>query len=333
MERFELSEFYVDTLMIFRRTVGMSRPISPSLARNEMLWLNREIKCNNQSLFDKNMYRCGIKYIGDIVSANGTIMQFTELKSKYPSLQINFLRFLSITSAIPRLWKNLLRDTANTNIEIVDRDVAPLIDLGDKQVSLEKMRVKDYYWLGRETVKPTAVAKWESKGFAPDSWSDIFNIPYSCTRSTKLQSFQYQIIHRYIPTRKFLSVRRIVDDSSCNRCNDVDTITHHLVRCPIVFAFWKSVFAYIAAHYSELIHPSDHNILFGIINAPPVVNLLIILAKHYIHARASQPEPLIFSSYMAYVGNVYETERRAAIGCSTLNIVFKEKWKLLPRPG
>ena len=134
-------------------------------------------------------------------------MQSTELKSKYPSLQISCLRFLSITSAIPRLWKSLLRDTANVSIEVVDRDSVLMIDLRYKEVSLEKMRVKDYYWLGREIFKPTAVSKWESEGLATDSWSDVFNTPYSCNRSTKLQSFQYQTIHRYIPTRKFLSLK------------------------------------------------------------------------------------------------------------------------------
>ena len=80
----------------------------------------------------------------------------------------------------------------------------------------------------------------------PDDWADVFRIPYTCTKSTKLQAFQYQVIHRYIPTKRFLFVRHIVDRPNCFKCNDDDTITHHLFRCPRVLNFWNDVFAYNA---------------------------------------------------------------------------------------
>ena len=179
-------------------------------------------------------------------------------------------------------------------------------------------------------VKPTAVSKWEFEGFIPDKWSDVFLLPYICTRSTKLQAFQYQIIHRYIPTRKFLFVRRITDDPNCNRCNNVDTLAHHFFSCPTVADFWDIVMGYINTYYTEFINPSANDILFGITNVSPVINLLIILAKHYIHACANRKIPLVFNSYLAYVTDVYRTERRAAAGCLELFPIFIDKWSLFP---
>ena len=330
LKRFALSEFYVDLLTTFRKVTSVGLPIDPSQIGKELLWLNSAIKCDKRAIFDKNMYECGIKTVGDIVSERGTIMNFAEMKRKYPGIRVNFLRFLSIVSAIPRSWKNNLRSQRECGIDLDEREGPPKINIGDKIVNLGKLQTKDFYWLIRKTVKPNAITKWEREDVNPDNWSRLFLIPYICTRSTKLQAFQYQIIHRYIPTRKFLYVRKVIDSPRCERCNDIDTLMHHFCSCPAVVNFWESVFGYINDHLSEPIQRNNHNIIFGIADAPSVVNLLVIIGKHFIHSNAVQRTQLVFHAYLAYVKDVYQTERRAAVGCvESLNKLSK-KWELFP---
>ena len=137
------------------------------------------------------------------------------------------------------------------------------------------LRHREFYRLGIERTKPAAVRKWEGEGFSPKDWSDIFTVPYTCTKSTKLQSFQYQIIHRFTPTRRFLCIRKIVDSPACLRCKGVDTIIHHFYDCPKVAKFWSDVAKYIREHGYASCQLDRFEVLFGIPNAPAVINLLI----------------------------------------------------------
>ena len=327
ISRFQLSKFYIETLTIFSQTVSAGLPTSPIEIRKEVLWLNKCVIRGNRTIFDKNMYACGITFIGDICDDSGSLMNFAEVKRKYPGLNTNFLCYLGIISAIPQSWKNKLRNARGKISDEYKRSVWPMIIMEDKQVSLAKIRTKDYYWLSFEKVKPTAVMKWEIEGIEPGPWADLFNIPYVCTKSTKLQAFQYQVIHRYIPTRKFLFVRRIADNPHCTQCNDIDTITHYFVSCPRVAVFWDTVFEFVNRYLSEHLEPNANNILFGSLSVPPVINLLIILAKHFIHTRKMENAPLAWQPYLAYVSDTFQIERRAAAGCQKLRAAVREKWK------
>ena len=55
-------------------------------------------------------------------------------------------------------------------------------------------------------VTPTSVLKWktvhEDFDMSEEEWTDVFLRPYFCLRETKLQSFQYKIIHRIINCNK-----------------------------------------------------------------------------------------------------------------------------------
>lgn len=46
----------------------------------------------------------------------------------------------------------------------------------------------------------------ERKGlyYSQTSWSRIFELPFKCTQESKLHWLQYQILHRIVPTNKYL---------------------------------------------------------------------------------------------------------------------------------
>ncbi len=60
------------------------------------------------------------------------------------------------------------------------------------------------------------------------------------TRETKLQSFQYRILHRTITCRKILYDMKLVDSPNCLYCNNIDDIKHFLLSGEKTRNFWQS---------------------------------------------------------------------------------------------
>lgn len=73
-----------------------------------------------------------------------------------------------------------------------------------------------------------------------DLWKYVFEAPYRW-RETKLQAFQYKVLHRIVPCNKFLANIRIKQDSTCTFCNDSDTIQHFFMECRDTQRFWNSL--------------------------------------------------------------------------------------------
>ncbi len=91
-------------------------------------------------------------------------------------------------------------------------------------------------------------------------WKNIFCSAFHTTRETKLQSFQYRILHRTITYRKKLYDKKLVDSPNFLYCNNIDDIKHFLLSCKILETF-GNLFVYggirvsntkIALHYEFL---------------------------------------------------------------------------------
>ena len=218
-------------------------------------------------------------------------------------------------------------------MRLEDRDTLPSITYSDKEIPMTKIKTKQLYNLINKTnIVPTAFARWQNEGLGQPSWSAVMSIPYRCTKSTKLQTFQYQIIHRFITTNKFLHVRGIVESASCKYCQSIDTIVHYFFACRSVREFWNKVFQFINRNTLPERHIVNvSNILFGIIDAPSVVNLIILLAKHYLYICKRNERMINVDSFLEYVGKVQRTELLAANDCKKELTKVERKWKAFVR--
>ena len=81
------------------------------------------------------------------------------------------------------------------------------------------VKSKDFYWefQNRSNVIPTSLQKWNNKYTISEvEWEEIFKLPYKCCMETKLQTFQFKIIHRIITTNKRLCFMDIKEsDKMC----------------------------------------------------------------------------------------------------------------------
>ena len=142
-----------------------------------------------------------------------------------------------------------------------------------------------------------SASKWlvdfpQLNNFDVNKWSNIFTIPFNVTRETKLQSFQYKLIHRVIPCNKWLHMVNIKANDKCVYCksNTTDDLLHFFINCKKVKQFWIDFVHWWNRLAEVKIQPNMDEIheiiLFGLpIQSDPikVLNHCLIIAKFYIH--------------------------------------------------
>lgn len=119
-----------------------------------------------------------------------------------------------------------------------------------------------------------------------EHWSIIYKLPYRTTRETKLQAFQFRLLHRIIPCNKYLSNIRILQDDSCPNCGDQDNLQHFFLLCPLVQEFWSKIVDWLRDNADFILSISLQEILFGI----PIIsqsdrasNFLYIFGKFFVY--------------------------------------------------
>ncbi len=80
-----------------------------------------------------------------------------------------------------------------------------------QKVELENVKCKDIYWhlINNISHMPKAIIAWENvytslKNREDKFWKTIFTIPFISIRDTRLQSFQYKIMHRTLTCNEWL---------------------------------------------------------------------------------------------------------------------------------
>ncbi len=277
----------------------------------QSLWLHRDITIKGSSIYWGNWVKSGITKIGHIIDKKGNFYSHTEIKQKY-NISCNFINILTLKQSIPFKW----RQTLNTTSKIchsVDNQVQVKCDKNYQQIS--KMKCKDLYWhlLNKDMHIPAAKHKW-SETFSllaqstDEIWSRIFNMPFEIIRETKLQSFQYKIIHRIIACNKWLENIKVKTDSICNFCNEQDTLDHFFLNCPNTKTFWNhwhNWWTFITDLNISHCEPLEECILLGFPGEDDIIkslNYCVLLAKHFIYTnKMSQNEDLDLYRYLIYL--------------------------------
>ena len=139
-----------------------------------------------------------------LLHENGNILSREEIQRKF-NLRINFLEYLSITHSIPQTWKTMLKSENIRNLEFPD---APMLLITDKMIKLNDVKTTDIYWslINSKRTEPAAITKWTHiYPIDEQSWTDIFKNPYLACQETKIQSFQFKILHRIFPCNYWVS--------------------------------------------------------------------------------------------------------------------------------
>ena len=88
--------FYRELLDYFQELNNNSKDNNSDL----ILWNNKKITVEKNSVFWKRWFERGIYFLSDLLNADGKLLSFDEFQKKY-DLEINFLHYFQLLAAIP----------------------------------------------------------------------------------------------------------------------------------------------------------------------------------------------------------------------------------------
>ncbi len=203
---------------------------------NQFIWNNSNVRIGNKPIFYKKWIDKGILTIADVTNCNGHILLKDEFCNKY-NINVNFLDYLSFTSAIPKQWRSSIKDVHKPNFNY-DLEKGPALLVKNVYKCLSKLQCNNFYWLfiDKMFVKPTSKDSWRNKNgliFNEIVWKFIYSLPYSLTVDTRLHSFQFKIVHRILACKYNLHIWKKSDNNTCEHCDDncIDDLFHFFIDC------------------------------------------------------------------------------------------------------
>ena len=155
---------------------------------SQPLWNNQFIKKDKKSFYFEQFSEIGIKYIKDIVDANGNIVKFETLHTK----QSFIFKWLILKHSIKKEWLNTLLDDIP-----IDLEMDPLLISSNKFYCYEKLSVKEIYncLVCKSIETPTGQNALNKMVATETEWNKAYRRLCTTTIYTKLREFQFKILH------------------------------------------------------------------------------------------------------------------------------------------
>ncbi len=140
------------------------------------------------------------------------------------------------------------------------------------------------------------------------------------TKSTKLQTFQYKILHRCTVTNSKLYYFKIKQNNLCSFCNLYkEDITHLFCECLVVRSLWLELFEWYQLATDINISP-DKDVIILNEGYTPLESSLILMTKYYIYiCRCKEMAPSL-------VGLLKYVKKEITLECEA-DIRANQKWE------
>ena len=277
--------------------------------------------------FHRALAEKGILFVDDFLDGNGRLLRYHEFMRRHQPGRLNPLTYIGWSRAIPTRWKALV--AGSVMLDESEKESSAVIRFNEKEVPLNILRTRHFYDLQRSAVTPTAQRRWEADGINfNDCWKEIYTLPFEVTRSTRLQSLQHRITHRYFPTKRYLFNVQIATDPFCDDCGEVDSLQHYFVLCPQLRHFWTM----FSRHVNQKLRrgfqfqATCENVLFGCLNGPASVNVIILYVKQFVSSQKRHDDDVTYEGFRNYICKMFEVEICAVRGNDIIDRL-RRTWK------
>ena len=283
-------------------------------------------------VYFKQLADLNVNYIYDLLDNKGDILSLEELQRKF-NCSLNYLNYYSLMNAIPKEWKICLIEHPVQNVEF---NTFPFILLNSKYYNITKLKSKDFYWqlVNSSISVPTSQLKWSEIYPNIDfDWKSIYSLPYFTSRETKLQTFQYKILHRFFPCNYYVSKWNNEVESLCLNCGLDDTLEHYFFDCALVYPFWDTFKKWWFNLHNVLFNFNKTDIIFGIANTfndimIETLNFCILIAKWLIFRCKYLKKVCSFFEYMFELRTKLDIEKYI-LYTQNKGDVFENKWNTI----
>ena len=137
-------------------------------------------------------------------------------------------------------------------------------------------------------------------------WKKVNKLFFNCTEDTNLRWFQYRLVHRILPTNKFLHKINIKTNDLCSFCGEQsETFGHLFWDCDLVASFWLLFADLIKQTYNIDIHLDKTTVIFGVLRHSLFqncnINLLILLAKKFLYLQKMTHRNLNIHTFVNFI--------------------------------
>lgn len=264
-------------------------PETESEVQEEILWNNKNITISGAPVEWDQWKSAGIICINDLLhQTENRFLSHLEITNKF-RIKCSFLQTLQLRSAIPCKWKRLLVGPGRRELSLT-----PSIKIPDRTtLNVSKLPAKRIYSAILLFKMPivTSQIKWTEaypdEQLDDDYWKSVYTSPYLATRESKLQAFQYRVIHRTIPCNKYLCNIRIKQNDSCSYCtpDTPDTLQHFFFTCGKTRTLWNSICQWLAREANFFLTISEREFILGTPKTTPnakQINFIATLTKSFV---------------------------------------------------
>ena len=273
-------------------------------------------------IHDKEWVSLGILKVKHILKDDGRPLTYNDFKNKYANSNTNLRLYTGILKAICKFLENVKNGNSNVK-NLLTCEVWVCIGAGNKFVKELFQKVNDI---------PTASIKWNTE-FNNLNWKTIFTHSMKISPDPQLKWFQASIIHRILPTNKYLHLCKLTHSPLCVFCNShVETLNHLFWNCNLVQAFWKELIKTIQEKctHCDRLNLSEELILFGKsenVYTDKAIDSILLYAKYFVYKCKLQGKRPLIDQCMSELKHRVIIEKVLASRTGKLSI-FKDKWKL-----
>ena len=314
-----INPFWGDMIEAWAELVGM--PQSANDVLKMTIWYTWYVKNNNLKQLQNNFILADCIVIGNLLGEDYTFLTYAQLKDKF-GVNLNCLDYMALQREIPKRWRELIIHNQD-NIE-EERESKQIISLlkTDKVCNWAYKNLRN-----KLKVKENYKTKWEIKlGIPPEDWSVYNLIPFKCTKNTKLQAFQYKIIHYILATNRSLKLAKIKTDENCTFCRESpETIIHFFYQCPVSVQLWHDFKDVLQPNIDIEEYLNEFDVILGM-KENDLINLLFLKVKYYLYACKYRDTTPNITGLMRVVKLEYNVEKQIAQGNTNQMLKLHTKW-------
>lgn len=272
--------FWHDVMKHYKKFCVKCSPEDDTEFVSECIHYNINIVMAKKTVHINEWMDNNILRIGDIVDENGYFYSFDDFQHKYPMLHTNFLTYYGVTRAITAYKNKLDMSIDNNFVNNCSKAWTSILYGGNRVV---------YSTLVGTHVVPRCIEKWTQHCTYQLNWENVFMKLHKSTSDMHLRWFQIRLLHRILPTQRYLFLMKIADSPLCTFCgSEQETILHLLWDCRFVQRFWADLLFWLndkCTHCANFTF-SESLVLFGWkqnCKTDKIMDLMILLGKYHIY--------------------------------------------------
>ena len=317
--------FYYELIQIWGKACGKEPPRTSEICE-EVLWNNKMITFNGDSLFNKHFILKGILTIRDIIDEYGVPLSWQDAQQKYSLNSSLIFHWYGLIKSIPMIWKDELQ-----------RNIPYSSGNNRNECCIITSKIA-YQRLLKPITKPPTAQNSLVKLLEPTdiNWKEVYMLPRQVTIESSLCSFQYKILNNILYLNEKLFKFKIADSPLCSLCKtENESMLHLFCECAVTsnlleqFKLWVSdIF-----HFGK-IDIDPQTIIFGAWNLKTsdfiLINHMILLFKRYIYLRRQDRHGPNITGLKSFIKNIETVECQIASDKEKLSFHYKKWEKLLP---